>query len=1305
MAGYPQRQPPQDDDDDLSSLFSRTSIQNSPHWPSIRLPSPGPSVRTLNESDAGNYSDDLSSLANFSCEDLDSILDRGSVFTANISRSPSSSCPSTPSSSYEQYQPSSENSGLGFTQSSPSIRADKRPDQAELPPLVLSSRKSTIGSTSEFQDDSTYHGVSLLIDDFNKNLPRQSVLTDIVPVPPRQSTPNSDAEGSNKYSAEGRQLGNTDAADTATFTRLCHACGLLMEGAFVRALGTIFHLRCFRCIDCGDVVATKFFPIDDPDGSGNQHPLCERDYFRKLDLICANCGEALRGSYITACEKKYHVEHFTCTLCSTLFGPHDSYYEHNKDTYCHYHYSTRFATKCVGCKTAILKQFVEINRNQRDECWHPECYMIHKFWNVKVVPHSARNADTTEPPYAEEEQQESHASLKEKQIKMEQQVYRIWTVLSAFEESSAGTISDMLRHVSNGLYLEAIRMAERTVLHVEVLFATIDDLEWQFALLGVKGTSHVRESRMLCRKLVDLFTLLSRTQETGTWRMGMTQELLALVTGLAHYLKILIRIALKGALKLEREHGIGEALGSFLDKFHLLAIQNGNTSARRTTTKPIFPPIQSSAPINISTDGVVYGFRSLAPEVAGASPFLDASQDFAISNVPVPSPPSDLCVACALTIEEDCVRLGTYQRWHSNCIRCALCGIDATPTTAGSAKDKFLVKSGSGAGDGTVATVISTARRPPANVDHFVWPPHTITNTHSFGEVPTAIYCTDHALPGCFGGFQAVSRLEQYAFLLNVALRRLHILLKKRNIIPPTPNTDSLSSGETDPNPSPQELMRMKSVHLDLKLSATAHIPKRSTIVESPAGEAVHSTDGSSSNGNPTNNLPPEPTPADIPRHAEAENAVEQGHSSPSYSIAIENPSSKVEHSRDASTSKDGASKNLLPVPAPSLFPRLGEPGKAGKQLRPLPPLPTDEGIALADIPQLLEAVQSMEQHLTTPPRNLPPYVAELTPLELAIVRHAAVAILCRSSLRNEMDLDQILEMLEVKRQRFWERFFKPGNDRKKKGLFGVPLELLIERDAVDSLLGASRATVRVPCFIDDVISASLQMDTGVDFRKAGSIRRRKELITALERDPNSVDFSREQPEDVTSLLKHFLSELPDPLMTSKLQGLFIAATALPNDEERRRLLHMLTLILPKCHRDTLEVLLVFLKRVSSFATVRDDIGTESYLSNLAGVIGPSVLFSGNWVRMSRSTDGGTMKKLGAGTRAMAELLENQDQFFSVPEEFLPLLHDQEFFAGSMELSSKDFLKQCEMYMRIKFGGPAAGNVRIRGKTAERLRR
>ncbi len=64
----------------------------------------------------------------------------------------------------------------------------------------------------------------------------------------------------------------------------------------------------------------------------------------------------------------------------------------------------------------------------------------------------------------------------------------MYRVLSAFEESSAACISDMLRQVSNGQYLEAIRMAEKFILHVEVLFASIDDLEYHFARLKLKGT-------------------------------------------------------------------------------------------------------------------------------------------------------------------------------------------------------------------------------------------------------------------------------------------------------------------------------------------------------------------------------------------------------------------------------------------------------------------------------------------------------------------------------------------------------------------------------------------------------------------------------------------------------------------------------------------------------------------------------------------------------------------------------------------------------------------------------------------------
>jgi hypothetical protein len=283
---------------------------------------------------------------------------------------------------------------------------------------------------------------------------------------------------------------SSHSSSAAAPTAICAACRLPVTAQFVRALGTVYHLDCFRCKDCNTVVASKFFPIEGQDG--RQYPLCERDYFGRLNLICAKCGMALRGSYITACNNKYHVEHFTCSVCPTLFGPHDSYYEHETDVYCHFHYSTRFATKCVGCSSAILKQFVEINRNMRDECWHPECYMIHKFWNVKVVSRPVSITSLPEPAYILEEQNETPHSLKEKQQKMEQQVYRIWTHLSSFEESSAACISDMLRHVSAGQYVDAICMAEKFILHVEVLFAAIDDLESYFSKLNVKGNRLAR---------------------------------------------------------------------------------------------------------------------------------------------------------------------------------------------------------------------------------------------------------------------------------------------------------------------------------------------------------------------------------------------------------------------------------------------------------------------------------------------------------------------------------------------------------------------------------------------------------------------------------------------------------------------------------------------------------------------------------------------------------------------------------------------------------------------------------------------
>jgi len=236
------------------------------------------------------------------------------------------------------------------------------------------------------------------------------------------------------------------------------------------------------------------------------------------------------------------------------------------------------------------------------------------------------------------------------------------------------------------------------------------------------------------------------------------------------------------------EQSVRDAMASFLDKLHLLAMQGGNPAARRIIKSQNGDTMAPGPAGNFGTLGVTYGFRSLAPENAGDSPFREGATKTSSSH-----PPSDLCIKCNLTVEEDCVRLGTYQRWHSHCVQCAQCGkVAAAALPKESAPKNGDDKEGKDATGKDQPPKLSTARRPPANVGWFVYDPDSKRETTSFGEVPTVILCTDHGHGGCQGGFQAVQRLEQYAFLLNVALRRLYLLLKKQGVVPLSPGVSYL---------------------------------------------------------------------------------------------------------------------------------------------------------------------------------------------------------------------------------------------------------------------------------------------------------------------------------------------------------------------------------------------------------------------------------------------------------------------------------------------------------------------------------
>lgn len=460
-------------------------------------------------------------------------------------------------------------------------------------------------------------------------------------------------------------------------------------------------------------MASKFFPVDNEDKTA-QYPLCETDYFRRLELLCHACGGALRGSYITALERKYHIEHFTCSVCPTVFGAQDSYYEHEDKVYCHFHYSTQFAQRCHGCHTAILKQFVEIFRNGQNQHWHPECYMIHKFWNVRLAP----TGQPLEPSDVSlDATDEERNRVRDEEEIMEEKVYKIWSILSTFEESSAACISDMLLHVSNGAYIEGVLVAKRFITHVQVLFSATDKLAGYLKYQGMKGLCHTaseirkliivldlaygREAKLLCKKVVAFFALLSKTQEAGVQKLGVTQELLSLVTGLAHYLKLLIRIGLQGALKLEREQGSPHGLHRFLDSLG---------------------DLEDLRPVEAEMEAV--GEDPAADLLVGLENLADQR--------------SDCCTACKEPIDDECIMRGE-QRWHIKPphLKCAACQNDLT-----------------------------------TNPREALW---SMREKRPFCSI-CAIQ--KNLAPDAQGGFTPVSKLQQFVFLLRVALARLLAVLR-----------------------------------------------------------------------------------------------------------------------------------------------------------------------------------------------------------------------------------------------------------------------------------------------------------------------------------------------------------------------------------------------------------------------------------------------------------------------------------------------------------------------------------------------
>nr|XP_006118643.1 rho GTPase-activating protein 18 isoform X2 [Pelodiscus sinensis] len=170
----------------------------------------------------------------------------------------------------------------------------------------------------------------------------------------------------------------------------------------------------------------------------------------------------------------------------------------------------------------------------------------------------------------------------------------------------------------------------------------------------------------------------------------------------------------------------------------------------------------------------------------------------------------------------------------------------------------------------------------------------------------------------------------------------------------------------------------------------------------------------------------------------------------------------------------------------------------------------------------------------------------------------------------------------------------------KDSGLFGVPLSVLLEQDQ------KKVPGTRIPLIFHKLISEieEAKLDTEGLLRIPGVAARVKGLCQELEAKFYEGTFNWEsvKQHDAASLLKLFIRELPQPLLTVEYLKAFQDVQNLPTKKHQLQALNLLVLLLPETNRDTLKILLEFLQRVIDH---RDK--NKMTLNNVAMVMAPNL--------------------------------------------------------------------------------------------------
>ncbi|XP_058649308.1 transforming growth factor beta-1-induced transcript 1 protein-like isoform X2 [Onychostoma macrolepis] len=95
---------------------------------------------------------------------------------------------------------------------------------------------------------------------------------------------------------------------------------------------------------------------------------------------CSACQKPVVGQkMVTALDKNWHPECFSCVKCSSTFGD-EGFHDREGKQYCQKCFLALFASRCQGCSQPIMKNYI----SALSVLWHPQCFVCRECYSPFV---------------------------------------------------------------------------------------------------------------------------------------------------------------------------------------------------------------------------------------------------------------------------------------------------------------------------------------------------------------------------------------------------------------------------------------------------------------------------------------------------------------------------------------------------------------------------------------------------------------------------------------------------------------------------------------------------------------------------------------------------------------------------------------------------------------------------------------------------------------------------------------------------------------------------------------------------------